>query len=460
MCDFMRINSGIFKAYDIRGKYPAELDDNFAYEFGIALAEYFRKKKRVKRPKLIVCRDLRTSSTFLRYALIKGIVAGGGTVLDIGVGTTPFFTYVVNTAKGHQGGVMITASHNPPEYNGFKIRDGKGNAIFSENGLQEIKRLIRKKARAASENEPGIIIETAEYHDKYVKYLACRAKIGELSAVIDAGGGSTTLFLPKVLTQFPRLVYKPLFFDPDGSFERHPPNPLLPEAQKFVQEEISKNSYRLGILFDGDGDRVLFFDERGIPVKAEFILGLLAERLLQKKPGSAFVLPVNTSRGAREFIMEKGGKVKLSKIGYVYVERKMKKTKSPLAAEISGHFHYQDFFWGDAGILTALFVMELLSQTTLPLSRLVEPMQRYISSGEISFKVSEKNKLIHTIKKEYTKFGAHISLLDGISVEFPEWWFNLRPSNTEPLIRLVLEAKTRKLLQEKLGEVKEIIKQY
>lgn len=465
----MKVNPNIFKVYDIRGKYPSEVNEEIAKRVGNAVVQHLSQKLHKKRLKILVCRDVRKSSSSLRDALVKGAVWTGAEIIDVGIGTTPYFYFLMRHLKP-DGGIMVTASHNPAEYNGFKIRERGGKPIGAGTGLEKIRSLASKSFKGRLDNLEVINYENHE--DSYLNFIAKGITIkNPIKAVVDAAGGSTAYFLPRLLNKFPNLIYKPLFFEPDGTFKTHPPNPLLPESQRFVKEELKRGQFRFGAIFDGDGDRVLFFDENGGLVRSEYILGLLAEEKLKKYPDRQFVLPVNTSKGVREYLGEKGAKIQLTKVGYAFMAPAMIKKKAEYGAEVSGHFYFRSFFYNDSALLALLKLASLLSRTHRSLSQLVRPFERYISSGEINFQVKDKKAVLRRIKGFYSKrpgrehlpgrpkyAGPKISLLDGITVEYPDWWFNIRPSNTEPLMRIVVEAKGKQLYEEKLKEVEKLIK--
>ncbi len=449
----MKINPNIFKAYDIRGKYPTEINEEISMRLGNAAARFFSQKLRKKRLTLLVCRDVRNSSPSLAKSLMRGILTHGSKVVDAGVGTTPYFYFLMHRLNP-DGGIMVTASHNPPEYNGFKIRSRGGKPVSVDTGLKKIRAFLLDKKIVRSPMPEVISYENCT--DEYMRFIAQGVSVRPIRAVIDAGGGSAAYFLPRLLNNFPDLNYKPLFFESDGSFKKHPPNPLLPEAQRFVKEELKQGQFRFGAIFDGDGDRVLFFDERGNFVRSEFIMGLFAEEELKKHYGGWLVMPVNTSRGVREYLGEKGAKIQLSRVGYTFVGPLMKKRRAEYGAEISGHFYFKKFGYDESALYAFLLLASLLSKTHRRLSDLAKPFERYISSGEINFAVKNKKRAMSGIKKYYR--DGRRTFLDGITVEYPDWWFNLRPSNTEPLVRLVVEAKSQKLYDEKLKEIEGLVK--
>lgn len=451
----MRINPNIFKAYDIRGKFPRELDIEGAKKIGSAVAVFLSEKYKKQALTLMVGADVRTSSPALKKALIDGITLQGSSVIDVGTVTTPLFYFLL---QEHQpdGGVMVTASHNPPEYNGFKILDRKTEPVGNNSGLRQIQKLAGKKELARGK-KLGSISQVSGGADKYIAYLLKKVKIGSARAVVDASGGATTLVLPKLLSYFQGVIYKPLFFEPDGSFSRHSPNPLDAESQEYAREDLKSGSFDFGVIFDGDGDRVVFLDEFGNEVRADFILALLAEELLKERPKNWVVLELTSSKAVEERIIELGGKVVRSRVGYTNMTPLMMKKKALLGGEISGHFFFRDFGYHESSMYAFLKMLEIVSQTPRKLSHLVRPLQKYANGPQMNFKVDNKPAVMRAIEKRYAKEGK-ISKLDGLNVEFPDWWFNVRPSNTEPLIRFTLEAKTKGLFDAKQKEISEFIR--
>jgi len=449
----MKVNESVFKAYDIRGKYPVDINEDLAERVGEAMVVHASQGKNMRGFKVLVVHDIRVSSPSLKSALIRGIISQGADVIDAETGTTPYFYFLLHKIKP-DAAIMITASHNPADNNGFKLKI-KGESVYAGHGMEEIKKMVLAGEFKKSGNL-GKIIKGDDCRDEYLRFISKGVFIKkEIKTAVDASSGATTLFLPRLLSIHPNISYKPLFFEADGTFSKHLPNPLLPESQQFVKEELNKGKYNFGVVFDGDGDRVIFFDERGNFIKSEFILGLFAEKELEKTPNAVFVMPVNTSRGLREKIKERGGKIKLSKVGYVFVRELMIKHKAPYGVEISGHFHFKDFYYAESGFLTFLKLAEIVSQAGKPLSELIKPFRTYVSSDEVNFKVENKEAIMEKVKKSYK--DGEISELDGVTVEFEDWWFNIRPSNTEALVRLVLEAKDKELFDIKFREVRQLL---
>lgn len=457
----MKFNQNIFKAYDIRGKFPEELNETIAEKIGRVFTLFLQKKRRKKTITILVAMDVRTSSPALKQSFIRGALAEGARILDAGVATTPLFYYCMHTIE-KDGGIMITASHNPIPYNGFKFRDRNGNPISFGTGLEEIKRGMTKSLPQKNTNKnllpSGTVTLLEDQRDHYIQFFLRRIRLRrDVRLAIDACGGSTTFILPRLLHEFPSFHYTPLFFEPDGTFAKHPPNPLLPEAQKPIKKILGAGGYRFGALFDGDGDRVVFFDERGEPISGEFVLALLASEELKKNPNAAFIFSVNTSRGAREYVVERGGKVFLSPVGYTFMSPNLRRKKAIAGSEISGHFYFKDFFNDDSGVFALLKFSEFLANTSTPVSRLIHPMRRYISSGEINVAVRDKKTALMRILKFYRKSKAKILKIDGITIEFPDWWVNIRPSNTEPYVRMVLEAHTQEIYDHHKKELDDLL---
>lgn len=451
----MNINPNIFKAYDIRGKFPTELNEEVAYRVGQAAAEYFAKKSKKKSPKILVSTDIRTSSPALFRSLVKGLISQGADVLSGSEGTTPYFYFLLSKVKP-DGGIMVTASHSPAEFNGFKLQDHQLKAVSLNSGLEKIRDMaIEGKLKAVP--RMGEIKKIKDMTEEYLDFVAEGFVIDPIKVVVDAAGGSESLFIQKLLSRFPNITYKPLFFEPDGSFRSHSPNPITPEGQKHAQEALKTGGFRFAAIFDGDSDRIIFLDEKGQQVRTDFIFALLAEIELKKKRGLKFAATLNTSKSVREYIKELGGTVTLTPQGYPFLQKVMRKEKALIGVELSGHFHFKKSFFRDSTLIPFLGVAQYLSKTKEPLSHIVKRLQRYISSQEIAFEVHDKYAVIEGMKKIFSKRKAKLSFLDGITVEEPDWWFNLRAGNTESVVRLALEAKDQDTFNEKMREIKEAL---
>lgn len=451
----MFINPSIFKAYDIRGRVPKELNADTARRIGNATAIFLSRKYKQRAVTIFVGSDVRTSSPLLKKALIEGITFQGSSVIDAGEVTTPLFYFLLERFPV-DGGIMITASHNPPEYNGFKIRGRLTEAISEESGLRVIRKIAAKKKLARGKTL-GNITEKPGLFGQYISYLVKKVNIGKARIVVDAAGGATTLILPELLSNFPGVLYRPLFFQPDGSFKVHDPNPLKAEAQEFIKEELRSGSFDFGVVFDGDGDRIVFFDEFGNEIRGDFITALLAVEFLKKYPRSWVVVNVTASKAVEEHIIASGGKVMRMKFGYTNITKAMRGKKAIIGGETSHHFYFREFGCNESGVYALLKMLEIISRTPKKLSHLVHPLQKYATAPEVNFAVRSKTEVIRSVLKRFGK-GGKISRLDGITVEFSDWWFNLRSSNTEPLVRLTVEAQTRELFDRKQMELSEFIR--
>ncbi|VVB81919.1 Phosphomannomutase [uncultured archaeon] len=423
--------AGVYKGYDIRGEYPKEVNEEIAYKAGRATVIFFKAKK------ILVGRDCRISSPALTKSLVYGITDQGCDVIDIGYATTPLIYY----ASQKIDALMVTASHLPKEQNGIKITRKGVEPIGEDNGLKEVEKIAnschfpepRKKGRATTKN----ILK--EYVKDVRKIIS--GKYRKLKVLIDCGNGMAGYVVPDLLKGLP-IKYKLLYGEMDGNFPHHTPNPSIPETTEELQKEVVAGKYDLGIAYDADCDRALFVDEKGNRVRAEFTLILFAQHLLKKGQGAVYT--VNMSRIAKEKIKELGFKAWPSKIGHTEIPIIMKKQNAILGGEISGHFFFKKFNDADSGDIAALTMMSLLSQTDKKLSELTEPFKKYATSDEINFKVKDKEAVMNKIEEIYKK--QIIGRMDGITVDAGDYWFNIRLSKTENLVRLNLEAVNRKKL--------------
>ncbi|MCX6720908.1 MAG: phosphomannomutase/phosphoglucomutase [Candidatus Staskawiczbacteria bacterium] len=447
----MEINSKIFKAYDIRGIYPEELNDEAAYLIGRA----FARKAGAKR--ITVGSDMRLSGPAIKKALIHGITDEGVDVKDIGLVPIDAIYFCVGKQRD-EAGIMITASHNPKEYNGFKAVYKDIKPADSLELLEEVNNLPASPAggpKETSEIKGEVFVEDiiAPYINHILTFVDVD-KIKPFKVVIDAGNGMAGKIMPFLTESLPLNVI-PLNFKVDGSFPAHPSNPLLPESQKEACETVIKEKADFGIIMDGDTDRLIFIDEKGVVIAADMTLLLLAKLFLEREPGAGIVYNIICSKAVPEFIKEWGGRPLLSKVGYTNIVPMMREQKGIMGGELSSHYSFRDNGYSDSGFIAFVILLQLLSNHNQPLSEIVKPFQKYAKSPELNFKVEDKTAVIERVKEKYS--DGKQTFLDGISVDYKDWWFNVRPSNTEPLLRLTIEADTQEMLDEKIKELTKII---
>jgi len=425
----------IFKAYDIRGVVPDQLDADLAYGIGRATAKFLGGKT------LVVGWDARTSAEEFSQAVLRGVADEGVDVIALGPVATPMLYFAVEDC-GAAGGIMITASHNPGQYNGFKICREHAIPVGGDSGLKDIEKIVPERSKAPVAAQRGGVTQL-DITDDYVQHVK---KVGgdcpALRVAIDCGNGMAAAGLETLLKDLPLEVER-LYFEPDGSFPNHEADPLKEENLADVIAAVKRVGADFGVAFDGDGDRAVFVDEAGRPISSDLVTALLAGPLLEKNPGSTVLYDLRSSRATAEAVREKGGVAEMCRVGHSFVKAQMRETGAIFGGELSGHFYFRfsDNLMVDDGIAAFVAMLQLLASEGKPMSELVAPLRRYAASGEINRRVSDTEAVISAIEAEYGE-GAEISHLDGLLVQFPDWWFNLRPSNTEPVIRLNLEAGT------------------
>lgn len=454
----MRVDPKIFKAYDIRGLYPAEINERIAYAVGRALAIYLKPHQ------VVIGRDARESSPSLTTSAIKGIIDQGVDVLDLGLVTTPMMYFTA--AQYHlDGGIMVTASHNVRELNGFKMIGYNVLPLSGERGIKEIREIMSQKRffRVSSFFTKKGSVSQKDVLNGYVNsifHFIDADKINRLKIVIDAGNGMAGLVLTEIARRLSKCQIIPLFWDLDGSFPNHLPNPTRPENLTALISKVKKEKADLGMAADGDADRIVFIDERGEIIRTDCLFALLTKNILEKNPGANIVYDLRMGRIVREVIQENNGRGFVSRVGHSFIKQKMMEVNAIFAGEFSSHYYLggvlndNNFF--ETPFQVALMVLELLNRTNKKISELIAPFKKYYQTGELNFEVENKEKVFKIVKSFYRQ--NKISQLDGIKVEFPEWWFVLRPSNTEPVIRLIVEAARADLLTEKKTELAKLIK--
>jgi phosphomannomutase len=446
------LDPSVFKAYDVRGVYGRDLDEEGAYAIGRAYAEHFEPRTTA------VGRDMRTSSPSMATAVINGAADGGSDVVDLGlVGTEMLYNAVGEL--GLEGGICVTASHNPKEYTGMKIVRRGALPVGGESGLFDVRdRAMQGFGPVARRGEirqedvwPGFV-------EKCLSFIEPET-IRPLRVVVDAANGMAGAMLPPVLDRLPQLEVVRCYFEPDGTFPHHEPNPLLPENREFIVAKTRDEGADLGVAYDGDADRCFFIDDSGEFVPGDFATALLAELMLEKEPGAKVIYDVRASWAVPRTIEAAGGVPLVNRVGHAYIKHRMRKEEALFAGEVSAHYYFRDFTQADSGVVPFLLMLELISRKQEALSATLQPFrERYFLTGEINTPVADVPLRLQELKERYAAEGGRISHLDGLSVEFDDWHFNVRPSNTEPLLRLNLEALSEATMAKRRDEVVGLIR--
>ena len=441
--------ASLFKAYDIRGVVPGELNPVIAYEIGRALVATLGVDS------VVVGRDMRVSGPELSAALMDGIRDAGANVVDVGMVSTDGLSFAIGHYN-YPAGVMVTASHNPAEYNGFKIARSEARALSLTDGLD----LIRD--RVVANDLPPVVpatergdLQERDILNDYAKHMLGMidvSRLRPLRVAIDAGNGMAGTTVPRVFRNLPMEVI-PLYFEPDGTFPNHEANPIEPENTAVLRKLVVDQKLDLGAAFDGDADRVFLVDEKGELVGGDILTEVVSSRMLDRYPGAAIVYNLICSRGVPELIEAKGGRPIRSRVGHSYIKETMRNEDAVFGGEHSGHFYFRDNWYADSGMAALLFALEMISEEQKTLSEVIAPLDHRFRSGEINSEVNDPSAVVQRIEEHYRALGAEIDHLDGITVGFPTWWFNVRSSNTQPLLRLNLEADDPDTLQEKTAEV-------
>ena len=443
----------VFKAYDVRGLYPTQLDEDGAYRIARAYVEHFEPRS------IAIGRDMRLSSPSMATSAAEGASDGGADVRDLGLVGTEMLYFAVDRL-GLDGGICVTASHNPKDYTGMKIVRRGALPVGGDSGLDDVRERALRDFGPVAERRGEVRSEDVwpAFVEKVLSFVD-RDAIGTLRVVIDAANGMAGAMLPPVLEQLPQLEVVACNFAPDGSFPNHEPNPLLPENREFVVAKTREEGAGLGVAYDGDADRCFFVDDTGEFVPGDFVTALLAQSILEKAPGEKVIYDVRASWAVPRTIEAAGGTPLVNRVGHAFIKQRMRKEAAVFAGEVSAHYYFRDFSQADSGVVPFLLMLELLSTREEPLSEILRPFrERYFLTGEINTPVADVALKLQELKERYTAEGGTISHLDGISVEFPDWHFNVRPSNTEPLLRLNLEALSEELMEGKRDEVLALIR--
>ncbi|MDD5098261.1 MAG: phosphomannomutase/phosphoglucomutase [Candidatus Pacebacteria bacterium] len=443
------MESKIFKAYDIRGIYPEELNEETAYKIGAAFAVFIKNVSKKEIPQVVVGKDNRLSSPSLCKELIRGIIDMGANVIDIGLSTTPLLYFSVANYN-YDAGINVTASHNPSQFNGFKLVREKAIPISENTGIREIKEIVLS-GNFIKNKKIGEITKINPIQE----YLKSKDGLGGIKVVVDTANSVSGILVSEMFKGI-NLVH--IFKELDSNFPNHEPDPLKKENIKDLQSQVIKSNADIGIAFDGDGDRVFFVDEKGEIITSDLILSLISSIILRQNKGAKILYDIRSSNIARETIEQLGGIAIPVRVGHSFIKAKMREENAVFAAEYAGHFYLKqnDSYFEDP-YFVIFSLIEEMKESGKKLSQLIDPFKKYYHSGEINFKVEDKDIVIEKIRQKYSQ--GNISTIDGIRIDFDDWWFSVRGSNTEPLLRFILEAKTKELMEEKIKEIEGIIKQ-
>ncbi|MBU1033080.1 MAG: phosphomannomutase/phosphoglucomutase [Patescibacteria group bacterium] len=455
----------VFRAYDIRGLSPGEIDETFAINLGLSLVKQFGPRK------VLVGHDMRVTSTALERGLIQGLISGGADVVRIGLCSTPMFNVIVGLGNGeYDFGVMVTASHNPGKYNGFKMVRGDAFPIGQGSGMEELAEAFQNiDEMEFTPSRKGNVIDDPgalqRYVDHILKLAVLPTDMPKFKIAIDAGNGMAGAILPELLSRLPWLEVIPMYFEPDGTFPNHEANPIKTETLNDLRDMVLNENCDLGIAFDGDADRIGLMDENGKSVSGDLAIAIIGQEVLRSSPGGLVLYDVRSSWAAPEAIEQAGGRSKMCPVGHAFIKRQMREEGATFAGELSMHYYFRDLRYVESGDLVMLYILRRLAREKARLSELWKPLAKYFHSGELNFEVDDKEEIIERIKQVYAAEATQVIDIDGIRMEFrypdnPEqdWWFNLRTSNTESLIRLNLETRSEKLTYEKIKELTELIR--
>jgi phosphomannomutase len=449
------IDESIFKAYDIRGTYPEQLDEGVARDIGRAFVAHLG----LSGSRVVVARDMRLSGEDLQEAFIGGVTESGADVLDLGMVSTDALYFAVGHLE-EPGGAMITASHNPKNYNGFKLCREQAIALSGESGIGEMRDLIKSGKLPEPAEYPGSVERTdiAEDYAKHCLNFIETEGLRPLKIVVDAGNGMAGKMLPPLFEKLP-FEYVPMYFELDGSFPNHPPNPIEPENVKELQKRVRSENADFGVAFDGDADRCFIVNEKGETIDGDILAALIAKNVLEKEPGATIIYSAVCSKAFPELVKREGGTPVRTKAGHSIIKPQMRERDAAFGGEHSAHFYFRNNFFADSGIIAMLTVAELVGRQEGPISDLISPIDPYVRSGEINSEVDDQEATLKKVEDHFAENeAAKIDHLDGLTVDLGDWWLNLRPSNTEPLLRLNVEASDKETLEKRRDEVLALVR--
>jgi phosphomannomutase len=445
---------GAFKAYDFRGVFGKDFDLETVYKFGFFLPSL------LKTDKVLVGRDMRVSTPQMFEALANGITDAGADVYDMGLTTTPMVYYF--TAQHHfDASVMITASHNPKEHNGLKVSRTNALPVGYDSGLGELERRVKEEPVTPAAVKGKIIA-----HDVKAEYLEFQARyhhdISNLNIVMDCSNGMASILVKDIFGNAPTYLFDTL----DGTFPNHEANPLEPENVVALQNKVREMKADIGVVFDGDADRVMFVDEHGDFIAPDLMIAVLGHYFLEEKHYTGKVIQdIRTSKSVAEYIAKLGGEMEIWRVGRAYAALKLREIDGSFGGEFAGHYYFRDFFYSDSAMIASQVLLHVFSDMKrkgISVSQLINQIKQYANSGEINFTIERKKEAMEAVKEHFcaTEMPTKVMDFDGYRIEFADWWFNIRPSNTEPYLRLLMEARTEAMLQEKLAEMKEVLKAF
>jgi len=450
----MELNKNIFKSYDIRGIYPQELNLEVAQEVALLFLSLVSKRtgKNPEDLKIVLAKDIRNSSEFLAQAMKDALISKGVEVNDIGLMSVDAIYFAVGKYN-YDGGIMVTASHNPSEYGGYKL---VSQGVQWVRGVQLWEH--RKDKKDFPDSKKGQV-KTKDIWEDYLQYIFSfvnKEKIKPLKVVVDAGNGMAGIMISKIVKKLPQIELVPLFFEPDGAFPNRSPNPLTENAYQQLSQKIKEEKADIGFIFDADADRIFIVDENGRFLKGDETLIVLAKQVLDKNPGAGIVYNLICSKNVPEFIIKNNGRAIRSEVGYVNMGDHMEKENGFMGGEVSAHFSFKDNYYSDSGFIAFLMALESMSEKNFKISDFIDKNKNWHKAEDINLEIEDKKGALEKIKAHYQE--NILDEIDGITVEFPEWWFNVRPSNTEPLLRVTIECRNKKDIEKRKKEVMDIIK--
>lgn len=447
---------GAFHAYDIRGVYNRDFNKDTAYKIGFFLPELLGTDK------VLVGRDVRLSSPEIREALVAGITDAGADVVDMGLATTPM-VYFATAKYGFSASVQITASHNPKEYNGMKVSTVNALPVGLDNGLGTIEKWIEEGRECVPAQKKGKV-EFVDIKKEYVDFmLKYKGDYSNLNIGIDVSNGMAAIVIKDILGNGQSGNIHYIFDEPDGTFPNHEANPLVPENIVALQQLVKEQKCDVGVIYDGDADRVMFVDENSRFISPDLMIALMGHYWIEKRGMKGRVIQdIRSSKAVGEYLAPMGGEMYTWKVGRAFAARKLREIDGVFGGELAGHYYFKEFFYSDSGIMASLIILDIVAELKrkgVKLSEAIAKIEKYKNSGEINFKLERKKEAMDAVREYFVEESTPSAQMDfdGYRVEFPDWWFNIRPSNTEPYLRFIAEAKTQELLEEKVAKAKEVI---